>query len=160
MEGGSLCEIAASLWERLGCIIILYCWCLAVSFLSGILVEVKGKCWKASKTMAGLWKIGGSLCTVMVGGTLDLLIDFLNIHVSFININIGNMPLFCSLVLAWCIASELRSILKNARKMGYVMPKFLEHGIAKLKETLEESQGEIEMKEPEKHNTDKNRKRM
>lgn len=131
-------KIILSLWERLGCIIILYFGCLASNYLSGVLVAIKAKRWRPGKNLEGIWKIVGSLFAVMVGGTLDLLIEFMNVHFDPVNISIGNIPMFCCLVLVWCIAFELGSIIKNARKLGHAMPRFLEYGIEKLRKTIEE----------------------
>lgn len=150
-------ELILSLWEKIGCIIILYFVCLSFSYFSGFLVSIKDKHWKPRRALSGIWKSIGSLLAVMIGGILDLLIEFMNIYFDPVNINIGDIPVFCCLVLVWCITSELGSISKNARKLGYTMPKFLESGIVRFRDTIANPENETKRQNKESQNDGKNR---
>lgn len=133
-----LLEFIVSIWDRIGWLFIIYFGTFMIEYVSGTLVLVKSKRWKAKKTMPFIWRITGSLFAIAIGGVLDLLIDFLNIRVDLIDIRFGNIPMFCGLILIWCIANELGNISKNAKKLGYVVPRFLESGVDKFKENIED----------------------
>lgn len=134
-----LVNAIVSFWDTLRYLIVLFCISLILNYLSGVIVAVKGKRRLSRSSFTGGWRVVGSMLAIVVGGLLDLLIEFLNIYFDSVNFKIDNIPLFCCLALVWSIASELASIAKNARKLGHVMPKFLESVIARLKETIEET---------------------
>lgn len=139
-----LMDVISCFWEKTFYMLILYFVCLSFNYISEVLVVLKNKQWKSYNVSAGAWRIIGSMCAVAVGGILDLLIEFMNIHLDSINIHIGNIPVFCCLALGWCILSELRGISKNARNLGYAVPRFLEVSILRLKEEIEDASDAVQ----------------
>lgn len=134
----NLMDVVSSFWGIIYYIILLYLVCLSINYTAGVLVAIKKKQWKTYDVFAGVWRIVGSVCAIMVGISLDLLIEFLNVYFHSINIQIGNIPVFCCLVLAWCIVSELAGIIKSARELGYSAPSFLESAVRRLGEEIDD----------------------
>lgn len=139
-----LVGVVSAFWGKLFYILILYVACMLFSYVSGVLVTLKSKCWKSYNFITGVWRIVGSVCAVVAGGTIDLLIEFMNFHFDSVNLHIGEVPVFCCLVIGWCILTESRRIIKNAEKLGYGVPRFLGTSILKLRDEIDEISDEVQ----------------
>lgn len=96
-----------------------------------------------------LLAILGVVLDIAVAGTLLFLgMDNLTVF----GLNLVSMPLVASIMLIWLNLGEILSILENLSAMGIRMPKFLEEGIKRIYNRVDE--GDIDIKSVVKRGKD------
>lgn len=65
-------------------------------------------------------------------------------NVTMLGLNIAEIPLIAVIMLGWLLSGELLSIIENMSEMGVRMPKFLEKGIRRVNNNIDE--GNINVK--------------
>lgn len=123
----SLAAIAAALtalWGWFGWLVVALVALMAVDYACGTAIAVKNHAWSSETARTGIWHKCGCVLAVGVAGMADLLIGGIA----------GNLPvvlpfeytvLFCPLVVAWYILTEMGSILEHAVSMGGPVPAWL-----------------------------------
>lgn len=93
------------------------------------------------KAIILLLAILGIVLDIAVAGTLLFLgMDDLTVF----GLNLVSMPLVASIMLIWLNLGEVLSILENLSSVGVRMPKFLEEGIKRIYNRVDE--GEVNIK--------------
>ncbi len=112
---------------------------MAVEYFSGILVTEKETLehpdnrkprHTRSRLLSSLYRKAGCILTVLAALSMDFLIHK---YAAELGIQADNKTLLGLLAAIWFILNELLSILKNAKCLGAVLPKFLSESIKKIK---------------------------
>ena len=112
----------AALHGWLGWLAVLYAICMLLDCVTGTALAVKEKAWNSSKARQGLWHKGGSTIMICVSVLTDIFLGLVINHVPGLQLPFDYDMLLTPIVLTWYIATELGSILENARGISLQRP--------------------------------------
>jgi toxin secretion/phage lysis holin len=127
-----------AVWGWFGWCVIGWAFCMALDYITGTVVALKGGDWSSRCARDGLWGKFGCIAVVTVAGLFDALIGYL-LSVTAITLPIEYTVLLCPLVIAWYTLTELGSIIENAGALGAPIPGFLSKAIKALQGAVEQS---------------------
>lgn len=119
-----LIAAGTSLWGWYGWLVVIWCACMALDFITGCIAAAKHREWSSSKARDGLFHKLGMLVALAVAVLLDVLIVLL-LKGTGVKLPFHVEVIVSPLVLGWYSLTELGSILENAVRMGAPVPGWL-----------------------------------
>ena len=141
-----------ALWGWLGWLVILWCACMALDYLTGSLAALKRGEWSSAAAREGLWHKAGMILIVCAAALTDFAITLI-LRAGVAQFPFDYSVLLSVIVLAWYTLTELGSMLENAielspRNAPKWLARFLKVAAAKINETGEQIAGGNDDEDP------------
>ena len=117
--------LLTGLWGWFGWLVVGWVAAMALDYLTGSLVALKGGEWASKKAREGIWHKCGMIVVVLVAAGADMLLYTVLANLPLVTLPFEYAGLVCPVVLVWYIVTELGSIVENAVAMGAPVPRWL-----------------------------------
>jgi toxin secretion/phage lysis holin len=135
----AFCAALTALWGWFGWLVIAWIFCMALDYATGSAAALQAGKWSSRAARNGIWHKTGAVVVVIVAALLDMLVRCMISHFEVITLSFQYTIFFCPLVVAWCIITELGSIIENAGALGAPIPSWLVKAIESLGNTIDNS---------------------
>ena len=125
-------------WGWLGWLIILWCACMALDYITGSLAAMKKGKWSSDAAREGLWHKGGMIFTVLGAALTDAALTLI-LRSGVVQFPFDGSVLVTVIVLAWYTLTELGSMLENAAKLTDNVPPWLLKFLKVAKKTVDDA---------------------
>ena len=128
----------SAVWGWLGWLIILWCLCMALDYITGSLAAMKEGKWSSDAAREGLWHKGGMIFAVLGAALTDAALTLI-LRSGVVKFPFDGSVLVTVIVLAWYTLTELGSMLENAAKLGDNVPPWLLKFLKIAKKTVDDA---------------------
>ena len=118
-----------AVWGWLGWLVVLWCSCMAMDYLTGTLAALKEGTWSSSAAREGLWHKGGMILVVLAAALTDATLTLI-LRSGVMEFPFSESVMLTVIVLTWYTLTELGSMLENTTKLTDNVPPWLRKFLA------------------------------
>jgi len=126
-----------ALFGWFGWMVIVFFACMILDYITGSLVAAKNGNWTSGEAKSGIFSKVGMIVAVITGGLADFVLGLIINNIPSIGLPFTYTVLFCPMVVAWYILTELGSIIENAGDLGAPVPEFLRKALKKFRDSID-----------------------